>query len=516
MRRLLRRLRDQRGLALPLTLGMLLTLSVSGTTVLYTSSTNEKASRTSKTDMMAFALAEAGINNAMSVLAKPGTNPLQSNLLPARTTTYETGTVTWSGTFNINTLTWALTSVATVTGPNSARDVVRVITANVFIEQLETQTRQNDAWNFVFVTNFSGSTTACDFSVTPNSTWDAPIYVFGNLCLTNGSKIIGAGPIITKQRILLNGSTSPPYVGTSSTPIGTVEVGVGCKYLSQHLHPDATHPAHPFCSPTDQVHASTLSNTPRVINPPVPEYDTWFQNSAPGPKWGCTYSTSTNGGALPVFDNEGTSGTRNNSITSAFNLTPSTYSYECRVGPDFSPVAPPTAGPYKTEPYGLLKWDKDLRTLTIWGTVFIDGSATVQAASGSAPLQYNGYGTIYVQGTFNVTGTSTYLCASIAASGTDCNWNWDRNAESLTIVAYDQQGGTSVQLANNTRVQANLYGRNQITVGSSAKHEGALVTASLSLGASSVIDPFSTIDKVPTGTPGTAPVFGTPRAPEYS
>ena len=83
MRRL--RLSDERGIALVITLGILLVTSVhagDGDRVLVDAG---RGAHRSKADQTAYALAEAGINNAMAVLANPTNNALNSTLLPART-----------------------------------------------------------------------------------------------------------------------------------------------------------------------------------------------------------------------------------------------------------------------------------------------------------------------------------------------------------------------------------------------------------------------------------------------
>ena len=70
------RMRDERGMVLPIALGILAVLSISVIVVIQSSSANSRSAYRSKGDKVAFALAEAGINNAIAVLMKPGTNAL--------------------------------------------------------------------------------------------------------------------------------------------------------------------------------------------------------------------------------------------------------------------------------------------------------------------------------------------------------------------------------------------------------------------------------------------------------
>jgi Tfp pilus assembly protein PilX len=76
------RLARREGIALILTLGILLATSFMLVAVIQYSSDAGRGAHRSKADQTAYALAEAGINNAMSVLANPTNNALNSTLLP--------------------------------------------------------------------------------------------------------------------------------------------------------------------------------------------------------------------------------------------------------------------------------------------------------------------------------------------------------------------------------------------------------------------------------------------------
>jgi len=55
-----------------------------------------------------------------------------------------------------------------------------------------------------------------------------------------------------------------------------------------------------------------------VIAPPAADFATWYQNAIPGPSQSCTTSS----GSVPTFD--GNYPTRDNSVLTAFDLTPAT------------------------------------------------------------------------------------------------------------------------------------------------------------------------------------------------
>ena len=81
LRKLILRLRDERGISLVVALGITMVLSISvGSMVVYTTSSQRQASR-SNADQLALALAEAGLNNAMAVLANPDNNALHQDIL---------------------------------------------------------------------------------------------------------------------------------------------------------------------------------------------------------------------------------------------------------------------------------------------------------------------------------------------------------------------------------------------------------------------------------------------------
>ena len=120
------RLADEHGAALVTALGILTVMTVSLMTVISMTSAGSRQAARSGAGQQAYALAEAGINNAVSVLAGnyPGSvvYPGDPNLLPPRTSAYDTGTATWSGSLVPVTdgpwkWQWNLASVGTVTNP---------------------------------------------------------------------------------------------------------------------------------------------------------------------------------------------------------------------------------------------------------------------------------------------------------------------------------------------------------------------------------------------------------------
>jgi hypothetical protein len=158
------RLRDERGVALLMALGILLVLSLGFATSIALTSSGSRHAQRSKADQKSYALAEDGVNNAVSVIFSPANKlaaksvdcsnpatystgtPAYKDLLTPRTTTRLEGSVTWSGVFfctadptdpTFPPPFWKVTSVAIVTnptGPGTAA-VRRVVTVKVPLDQ---------------------------------------------------------------------------------------------------------------------------------------------------------------------------------------------------------------------------------------------------------------------------------------------------------------------------------------------------------------------------------------------
>src|SRR5215210_3355346 len=127
--RLEQRLREERGMALVMAFGIMIV-----TIIDYTASNTRNAGY-SKSKTTAFTLAEAGINNAVSVLNNPSNNSLDPNILASQTSSIEGGSVTWSGTFDRAAAAWALTSTGSIKNPTGpkAGNVTRTLTAKVVV-----------------------------------------------------------------------------------------------------------------------------------------------------------------------------------------------------------------------------------------------------------------------------------------------------------------------------------------------------------------------------------------------
>jgi Tfp pilus assembly protein PilX len=565
--RLSRRLRLQDGLALPLALGITVVLAISVSTLAYYSATNSRSVSQSKDDSRSFSLSESGLANAMAVLANPTNNALDPDTLPsseatASSATYENGTAKWWGVLDRSAAVWTVTAVGLTNNPTGSgvAQVRRKLTARVSIQPTYTQPLNNPVWNYLY-SGHTGST--CDQTLNNNISGSSRMYVAGNLCLS-------PNVILTQSVVIVGGNAdveNNAAFGANTNMSTRVETYVGgnCRYAGGSWaacsgNQDARH----IYSKLSDGSTVGVNHTPLVVAAPTADFATWYENAIPGPSQSCTTSS----GTPPTFDNNYPA--RDNSVPTVFDLTPSS-SYICRVGPGASTtlssainstqttIGVPSAagfpmsqykirvddevmtvtGGYGTTmwtvsrgasgttatshasgqtvlwddatPSGELSWNATTKTLTVKGTILIDGSAKI---SNSALNTYNGQATLYLSGTFYANGS---LCAKF--SGSACDFaSWNPNTELLTIVANGNGGqvnpGNSIQFANNFSFEGALYATNVIEFGNNVSIGGPIVGSQILLSNNLTTNNFPVVTTVPVGMPSNPAVYAQPNPPQ--
>jgi hypothetical protein len=179
-----------------------------------------------------------------------------------------------------------------------------------------------------------------------------------------------------------------------------------------------------WAAPADGISHPAVPST-------IPSYmGFWYLNAGLGPKSPC----ATSSGAPPKFDTA--SGTPDNTINQSAYTQASPFDF---TGANYSCTS--------ADGKNKLAWDGT--TLTIKGTVFIDGSA--QSSSNNA--KYVGKGTIILSGTFSMSNHNA-LCVNLSGGGCDTSAAWDADTTALAIVADGlDASGNSV-----TVKQANFQG----------------------------------------------------------
>jgi hypothetical protein len=482
------RLADERGVALVLALATLTVLTITATTALTMATRSSAHAGMDRAGIVAHALAEAGLNNSMSILANPANNAMNSALLPSQTSQYVGGQVTWSGTLDTIAAMWTVTAVGTARGaPGQGSVRTRRLTAKIPVFPSLSQPLNNPAWNYVFS---RGTGNSCDTTIGNSVDVKSPFYVEGNLCMINSATISG-GPLVVHGSVTMNQKAN--RLGTAAVPLSEVRVRNGCKWFNNAKHTPCLNGD--GNAGFDNLWATSLRSDPDPISAPVPLWDDWYLNASPGPYYPCTTSS----GIVPTFDNDQgatpTLAKRNNSVAAVFNLTPAS-SYTCKTA------------------IGELSWNAATKVLTTNGTIFIDGSAVVD---NGAINSYTGYATMYLSGTFLVKNSS--LCALVKANGTGCTTeNWDPNKRMLVVVANGFGGqvpaDTSVQLVSGG-FQGALYATWAIDIGTTSLSEGPLDGRPVKLGQSSG-SAFPGFTLVPAGMPGNPAVYAQPGQPQYA
>jgi hypothetical protein len=166
---------------------------------------------------------------------------------------------------------------------------------------------------------------------------------------------------------------------------------------------------------------------------------------------------------------------------------------------------------WDTTPSGEISWNATTKTLTVLGTIFIDGSAKIANASTN---KYIGQATLYLSGTFYLDGK---MCGGISSGNCDFA-AWDPNTSMLTIVTNSTGGqvpaGDGVQLNNNASYQGSLYSAGAVDYGNNAFSDGPVVGTSIILANNVTTQAFANITTLPVGQPGNPEVYAQPNPPQ--
>ncbi|MDX6436119.1 MAG: hypothetical protein QOK34_953, partial [Gaiellaceae bacterium] len=213
MRRLSRLVGQERGFALVLALAVTFVFSMTVVTVIESATSNSRSSDRSKGRVSAYSLAEAGINNAASILSKsnsydahvlhpqgtyaqadcasPPANPTGATLLGNTCSpyswTYDGGTTTMWGWFDTASSNWTITSTGSVRNAFGGANTTRTLSATVHVRAAPSQDNYVTAWNYIFVKDTTPG--VCNIQLDQTTNFAVSLYVEGNLCFKNGANI---------------------------------------------------------------------------------------------------------------------------------------------------------------------------------------------------------------------------------------------------------------------------------------------------------------------------------------
>lgn len=420
-----RRLDDERGLALPLALGVTVVISSLCAGIFSYATTNQGAAHRATADQRAYGLAEAGLSFAFSTLEKADDANAYyapaAYAVPSTAVTLPGGNVVYSGTLTGNT--WTLYGTATVpnpSGPDGA-PVVRRVSSQALVTTATTgDTRP---YEYLFIDQPSGC-----FTLNNTVTLEVPLYVRGDLCLENNSFI--SSPAV---HVLGNVHVNSPQasIGTSSAPIPDFSITGSC-YRNGTLTACSA-------SATSRVWASGYGTSPPVLTKPTVDIPGTYASANLGPLSNCTpgYGTASFPGG---FDNDTTLNVSRGSV----DLTPAT-AYDCQKWVGGQMV-------------GRIKWvpgsnPSQTGNLTIMGTIFVDGNLTW---SNLSKIQYDGRGSIYASGTLTIQNQAR-LCGVEA-----CDATWVPAVDFLSFVVGSMTSAGPLaedtgEVGNNVKFQGAIY-----------------------------------------------------------
>jgi hypothetical protein len=563
------RLRDERGIALIMALGILFVLTITLGTVIYVTSASARHAEHSNAGQKAYALAEAGVNNALAVLNAtypatfpgppsvqcvlrqptaipadiPGDPITHAEICPAQAPFPATvdasrpnETVSYWGVLRrIEDIgnTWVIRSTGSVPNPTGpGAPVQRTITAKVPVVIGPQSTGGTGVLDWVY----SGSTEFTN-SVNMNS----PFYVNGDVNFRNTASLHARVYVTGSVTFEQNGG----FTGTKCTP-GSVPgcVNIGDNLIFQNNNNSAGTPsaalpeAHIGGSCTYQT--TTTSPNPCGVTPPSPAWTSTkvyanVKDNILDAKPFLPMTTSGN----PTQCADSANYSCIDYASWYYNSSPSPV-VSCEPGPDALPstvfdgdttmnrsvvasfnLTPSTKYSCQTSG-GELSWDpaggpNGDGQLTVKGTVFIDGSAYVDQIANRA-YSYKGIGTIMLSGSFSMQAGN--LCAVLSSNGKQCDLSpssgWDPKTTALAIVA-DGSGyssgpsGAMVPAGQSAYVktaqfQGILAGTNSIGMETSAEVQGPIMSVFGSVSASQSLDlTFPPIPFAPASSPGQPP-----------
>jgi hypothetical protein len=463
------RLKDESGQSLVLALVITASLMITTTGIIQYTTANEVAYGRDREAQRALNIAEAGLNNGMGTAVT--TDPTDGTAI-GTTLGPNYYTIDGAPTSGSTRPYWTATKTAdktwviTATGFSPSGAVSRQLQTTVYDSAITVTTQpQSPVYNYgFFIAGNSGCT-----NVGGSTDIQVGIWINNDLCTNGGAGISepGAGNTLS---VYIGGQfqqKGSAKIGSSAAPLQSVTIVKGCVNSNKVA----------ICSNSSKsaVYANSYSSTPGTLVKPTINAASIYSSgmwSAPV----CTTGSFT-------FDNDST---RNLSVGNA-NLFGG--SYDCKVYDQTG-----------TTLIGRLAYSSSTKTLTIAGTIFIDGNIS-WSSGGSNNVSYTGDGTIYLDGSFSSSGNE--LCGPPAAPGNGtCTGNgssWDPTQGKLMIAAIN---------AANASPGFNLSGSGELDIfaytnGAFSESGGGQVTGPV-LADSAAITGSPKI-KVPTVAPSGAP-----------
>jgi hypothetical protein len=436
-------------------LAVVLVLTVMVTSVIAFTSSNSRDASLKQNGQSAFALAEAGVNDALAQLYShyysssatannnttvynaswfSGTTSQQSPSSTAACTSTSTcmswDAVSWTpGGAGVTKGTLVLRGTGRVPNPTGGTALTRSVTSTVYVQQPPQRVQTPSYWSELY-TGATGQ--PCDLTLGQGVAATAPIYVAGNLCVLQAASIQGSNvtlKVLGNLR-LQNGNSN---IGKTSA-VKSVQVGGGCVKSTNGAY---TTPCPINTSSTDIWDQSGLTKAPAPTPDPLPSID-WASVAA---AQAASTTTCTNGVSLSA---------------ATFYLTPSSGAgsagYTCSINDNLSAAS-----------LGSITYNSAAHTLALSGDIYLSGSLDI---STSSPVTYTGVSSFFVAGTVTASNGSNVCvhlsggtCDFANATNSASSGYWDTTQSVLIIQSQGALSGT------NLAFQGGLYSSTSIALG---------------------------------------------------
>jgi Tfp pilus assembly protein PilX len=489
---------DEQGIALVMALGIMFVLALILTTVIFITSSSARDAHRSNASQKAYALAEAGIANALAVLNSNYPSPVfpgDSTLLSGTATgeagcgatgcvsTYASGTTTWNGSLDAAPVgaawryQWDLVSTGRVKNPTGpASDIVRTSKAVVPVVIPDTTSIPPGQSSLNWVYGFN------DVTFSQSVTVASPVYAGRDLILQNTATIAETIPaaagnpaapnkVVAVRNVIqgntgnnqnhighVNGNTDPP--ASPNNDLGEVHIGGQCQVGNGSLHA-CVYGTTP--SPGDWIFANLHnSTTSGILIPPTftccgsgdagrpvnyaPPVDGTSHPGTPTSDMGFWYINADLGPNAPCATYSSTGVIAVPLRFDKQGVAPTalgadgTIDQSATAGIAPFDLTPPNAGYDCRSASGKqqLSWNG---TNATWNgipknTLKINGVIFIDgsATSSANPATYVGKGALILSGTFRM-GNHEELCVGVQGNNCDTNVAWDPNLAGMFVFA---------------------------------------------------------------------------------
>jgi Tfp pilus assembly protein PilX len=487
--------------------GIALVLAVVVTTVItimaiamlsYTSASSRDASL-KQSGQSAYSLAEAGVNQALAQLASHyyTTSGTANNASTVWSASWFTGTTSqksstdatactatstcmaWSASYTsapagIKQGTVVVTGTGTVPNPTGASPLRRTVTTRVDVNRPPQLQQTPDYWKEIYTGTPPSPGTVCNLDLGQGVTITAPLYVGGNLCLSNTAQISGSNVTLKVFGWAYVKSPQSTIGASNNNParIASAQIKGGCASKND---PQPTQTSGCTINRSGGNWA-IWDNTPSSSHAPTaPTAD-----PLPAVNWSQAQSDQYNSPTLP-------SCTNGRSLDEAtFNLTPAA-SYTC------------------TTAAGSINWNYSASTLAVSGNIYFPHNLFIN--TNNILVKYTGIGSFFVVGSIT-TANNSFLCVKTASG--DCDFAnatnsgssgyWDATQNLLLLQAQGVVSGT------NFHFQGGIYSVTSINFGGGqGTTQGPLVSPSTIVVGQQLNGSFPSFPQIQSGSLGTQP-----------